>query len=82
MMQKVSNSSFLLALTKSYNITEAMGDGEYEFADDGKLYNPPAVKLVSCKVKSTPAKGLVSIVIAPSSKGTISYMFLIDLFRT
>jgi hypothetical protein len=37
-----------------------MGDGEYEFADDGKLFKPPAVKLLSAKVKSAPAKGLVS----------------------
>jgi hypothetical protein len=35
-----------------------MGDGEYEFADDGKLFKPPAVKLLSAKVKSAPAKGL------------------------
>jgi hypothetical protein len=35
-----------------------MGDGEYEFADDKKIHNPPNVKLLSAKAKSTPAKGL------------------------
>jgi len=37
-----------------------MGDGEYEFADDGKLFKPPTVKLLSAKLKSAPAKGVVS----------------------
>ena len=37
-----------------------MGDGEYEFADDGKLFKPPTVKLLSGKLKSAPAKGIVS----------------------
>lgn len=35
-----------------------MGDGEYEFADDGKLFKPPTVKLLSGKLKSAPAKGI------------------------
>ena len=48
--------------------TERMGDGEYEFADDGKLFNPPNIKLMSAKVKSAPAKGLVS---------TLYHIFLI-----
>jgi hypothetical protein len=37
-----------------------MGDGEYEFADDGKLFKPPTVKLLSAKLKSGPGKGVVS----------------------
>jgi hypothetical protein len=35
-----------------------MGDGEYEFADGGKLFKAPALKLLSAKVKSAPSKGL------------------------
>jgi len=35
-----------------------MGDGEYEFADDGKLFKPPAIKLASAKVKSSPGNGI------------------------
>lgn len=35
-----------------------MGDGEYELNDDGKLFKPPNVKLLSAKIKSAPAKGL------------------------
>lgn len=35
-----------------------MGDGEFEFHDDDKLFKPPNVKLVAAKIKSAPGKGL------------------------
>jgi len=37
-----------------------MGDGEYEFNDDGKLFKPPNIKLAAVKIKSAPGKGVVS----------------------
>ena len=37
-----------------------MGDGEYEFADGGKLYKPPTIKAFAAKIKSSPGQGVVS----------------------
>ena len=71
MMQRVSSFATTCFQTDLIYVcnTERMGDGEYEFADDGKLFKPPAVKLLSAKVKSAPAKGLVST-LTPSAKIT------------
>ena len=60
MTRKVSIRIIATSHQFFFTFTERMGDGEYEFADDGKLFKPPTVKLLSAKLKSGPGKGVVS----------------------
>lgn len=64
---KVSISKRNPYLNLNYPV-ERMGDGEYEFADDGKLFKPPSLKLVSAKIKSNVGNGMVSTITASTIK--------------